>query len=443
MAENNGTLKTKIVIPEEIIGRRLLDESGLGWLIERTWQTKFILFPHESAEFKNSGKAEISLRDAFMAECEKKLGPNFRKAAEILSRKFASQLSPIFNHCIEEAERDFRKAFVQNLGTIGRKVIHEVIQKSFADIGKTWNKSEEGPTVFSAWGPFPPQTKFRWQLQDKGAVYDMFLQEFPPHKQTIMAGDRMRYVAFPWLCIITAFKNGEIVLLDGSLHRAANTAFWCFYRPRPIKSEKDSLYFTNLPNVWSVWPHMSCLGSSLPVIKIGNPDWSNSLLTYFWQSVFSSDDSNFLSSKVKKQIPEIATNEKWEYLSKTNPDKMLALPWLALDEDIGTFAKHVLTYFAEGKNEEKNTKKISDQAREKITGDFGERLEEALYFLGSSFVLRPETEKVIKGILDEKIALLKKEVDDKLLASAESIARTAISIMFNNNKGGERVPSLD
>lgn len=442
MAENgdNGTLKTRIVMPRGVIGKLLFDCGGTAWSVE---SEKRRFFQPARVRLAHSGSLEESLKNLFMAECEKELKANFREETIQLAQKFAEELAPIFDQCIEEAERDFRKEFVQKLGIQGRSVIREIIQESFTTIGTIWSEEKKSTALnFASHGPFPPQTRFWWQLRDGESVYDMYLLEFPPDRRSIQINGMMRYVAFPWLCFVAAFKNGHLIWFN-ECHEASHCAFWYFYRPGPITSDKDSLYFSNLPHAWREWPYLCCLGSSLPVICLDNPNWSNALLSYFWQSGFSNAD-RWVSSLVRNKIEEIANSEKWEYLSKTDPDKMLTLPWPALGEDIGTFAKKTLMYLAQ-KKEKPNDK--AEKAKERAISAFREKLEESLYFLGSSFVLRPETEKIVRKILGEKIGGLWKKMSKRLQVFAETVSENTVQnvqeVVDQTRQGDGHVPNLD
>lgn len=441
MAKNNGTFKTRIVIPHEIIGKRLFDSDGAEWVIDRYLERKLMLFKRKGIRLANAGTLEKSLKNLLVKECKKELEENFREETASLTQKFTEELAPIFDQCIEQTERDFRKEFVQKLGAQGKSAMREVIEKSFADIGKIWSENKESVSTFTHWGPFPPQTRFWWQLREQKSVYDMFLLEFPPDRRTIKIDNMRRYVAFPWLSVIVVFKNEQMVWFDGN-HRAIQCAFWYFYRSSRITSDKDSLHFSNLPHVWNKWPYMCCLGSSLPVIKLTDPDWNGSLLSYFWQSDFTSS-SMWLASWVNNQIPEIATAEKWEFLSKTDPDKILALPWPAMDQDIKTFAKKTLAHLANQK-QEKSAENEADKAKTLAINAFREKLEETIYFLGSSFVLRPETEKLINEVLDEKIGKLEKEFGAKLRAFSENVSENATrETLAQIKKGGKNVSDMD
>ena len=158
-----------------------------------------------------------------------------------------------------------------------------------------------------------------------------------------------------------------------------------------LSSERGALFFPNLPNIWTKWPHLTCLGKEVPVISMKDPLWHKVLFDWFWNSSFGEDADGVLGywRRYKKEIEEVSSLASWERLSHENPQKMLKLPWIEHKSSLGVFVKEVFQYF---KKEDEGSGRVPDytESIEQLKQRFRERLEEEFHFLGSRFALPVE-----------------------------------------------------
>src|SRR3989344_5056174 len=282
----------------------------------------------------------------------------------------------------------------------------------FEEIGRAYEQDRRQERVFQTDGPFPVNTRFRWQLITPKYTYTAFCLDVPPQRRTIdMCGVKRRLV-FPWVRFIVYFVNGELYEdVPSGDNDHGHCGLGVFYGSKKLQSQNEALYFCNLPEVNYQLPFGTCLGSGRPPIKLSDPNWNLTLLDWFWGSGFYDGQqwSTELWRQAASTIPEVSNIEEWEKFSMRE-DSLLAvckLPWIQCDYNLGQMVKAVLDYIAQKyeKSQESLAQKRDGQLK-LLASQFREQLEEKILFLGAHFSVPQNMVQGAKDFLSVQITNL-------------------------------------
>lgn len=439
-------IKRKVILPEKALKEKFIDKSGKYWIFD----TKINgFFPKIKTFLKEDGSLQDHALDELQKSCKpetQKWYAEYKKGIYPVIGQFIEEFSKSFDFAFESGERDFRKEYTKMLAIKGKAIFAQLFaeflekcsQELLNCVEMEGDNNKPNSFIISL-GPFPPTTRFYWKLERKKELYELFCFEFQPSKRTInIKGENKSYnLAFPWLCVFTAFKNGKFYSFE-NIHEHDHCAFWIFYRQDALKYPNDELFMPNLPNIFRDWPYFICLGSSLPVIKLSDPKWHAKLFNYFWNSDFDNNDNarrwSFYNDVVKS-VPEIDNWQKWEDVSKKNPNRVLELPWPKLGQTIEVFAEKVLELMTKEKDIEKEQKQYKiEKMKSEINGlikKFSERLSEELYFLGASLVIPIKSKEKLQNYVAKTADVLKTELETRIDQLLSKVAETTTENIKN------------
>ena len=122
-------------------------------------------------------------------------------------------------------------------------------------------------------------------------------------------------VAFPYVILVSTWTK-EKLLHD--LH--------VYYRTSPLTSIHDELYSPNLPNIYHQTHRMCNNFKSSEYINANWPARLNGLVSYFWNSHFSSHLTDYYEYYGKKN-KDLNSFFAWETASKHNPQFIFKIKW--------------------------------------------------------------------------------------------------------------------
>jgi hypothetical protein len=140
-----------------------------------------------------------------------------------------------------------------------------------------------------------------------------------------------RRLSFPWVVLLVVYANGEL----SGMQQA-------FYRPAPLSSLDDRLYFTNLLNVAEGYGQESwvCLANLRK--RLGKLAWAERVRTvtdHFWQAAFSlSSEFNEGNSHWGTRgttDPRFETVDTWETATRDDPYFALEVTWRPAPRPLG------------------------------------------------------------------------------------------------------------
>ncbi|OGM98060.1 MAG: hypothetical protein A2915_01395 [Candidatus Yanofskybacteria bacterium RIFCSPLOWO2_01_FULL_41_34] len=396
------------------IGKVFLDTDGSVWRLLFQNGSKFLgLYKPKKLEFirDQSSLAESVAESVQRATIEMLDSWNTTIAKPEID-KLADLISPLVDTCINAGEKKFRKELLDALGTQGEKMFSSFANDKFEEIGRAYEQDRRQERVFQTDGPFPVNTRFRWQLITPKYTYTAFCLDVPPQRRTIdMCGVKRRLV-FPWVRFIVYFVNGELYEdVPSGDNDHGHCGLGVFYGSKKLQSQNEALYFCNLPEVNYQLPFGTCLGSGRPPIKLSDPNWNLTLLDWFWGSGFYDGQpwSTELWRQAASTIPEVSNIEEWEKFSMRE-DSLLAvckLPWIQCDYNLGQMVKAVLDYIAQKyeKSQESLAQKRDGQLK-LLASQFREQLEEKILFLGAHFSVPQNMVQGAKDFLSVQITNL-------------------------------------
>ena len=405
----------KIDLPPELLAKSLFDGDGKRWIVREEERKTLGILSTTVFTVDQLGSVESGLNRLLQDHFNRALKSWLEEDVNPALASFSEEATPLFKECMAVGERTFRKTLITKLGVQGEKIWDKILTEQFGEIGKAWeDEKKKGSINFSSSGILPPGTRFHWQAKNPNFIYDMFCIEASPQRRTVNIFGERRRLFFPWMCFLVCFRNGQF------------QGFWSFYMPKSLASHKDELYFPNLPNIWKQWPHSWCLGRSQPAISMQDPNWHDTLFNWFWNSEFVERNENELVLQfwrnAKKRIPEVRNLDAWEELSEKDPQKMLKLPWLKLDHNLGDFVAKVIEWRIKENNE--TSQSISDRrsAVADLKKRLRERLEEELHFLGAHFSMPVDLERVTRDLLSKKLGGSFQDLSKSAEANCQSIA---------------------
>ncbi len=418
--------KVKLEAPVEVTDTPLFDATGRRWNIHEERQRIFgpleskknVLVPEDAA---TAPAMEALLKEAAAGQ----FGRWIEEIAKPSAQSLVEDASNIFDGCIDAGGQNFRRELIALLAAKGEAVCRALFEEYYEDIGRLWFDEKQEGFLLDISGPLPSGTRFKWSVKTAKAKYEMFCIEAAPQRRTICLFGKERRLAFPWMCFLVLFKNGTLYN-DHFGNRGRDIphgaqAFWTFYRDKPLASESDDLYFTNLPHHMCAWPYNACLASSGFSLKL-NERWSDKLFTWFWNSEFVDGHLMGLYKDAKQRIPEIANASLWEELSEKSPEKMLSLPWRKCPNTLGEFVQEIFTYVTTAESTKKERQDERAKAKNKILQQLREKLEEELHFLGAHLTIPPKTEEAARASFAKRINTASQVLHRGILKCCSAIA---------------------
>lgn len=451
----SGEQLRKISIAPDLIGKAFFDENGGIWRLtpksrDRLWG----LFASEELELvKDSSNLVGSAIELTAESANKMLGDWQENTANSAIEELTKSLAPVINGCVSAGEKKFRKELLGALGTQGERMLSDFITDKFEAIGRVYEQEKKQERIFQTDGPFPLNTRFRWQLLTPKHTYTAFCLEAPPQCRTIHLFGAHRRLVFPWVRFLVYFVDGDLyetAPLGGNDH--GHCGLGVFYGLKGLQSQADTLYLCNLPEVSSTLPFGTCLGSGRPPVKLSNPNWSQVLLEWFWGSIFYEGQgwSTQLWYQAANTIPAVQTGGEWEAFSSQKDclTAVCALPWINSEYDLGKMVKTMLSYIAE-ENEEsgKDPVQTRNGQLELLTAQFREQLEEKITFLGAHFSVPQDVVQNAGNFLSGKLLNLVERLSGALSSHCKKLGQN-IGDQFRekiNRKGGGNadLPGVD
>ena len=154
---------------------------------------------------------------------------------------------------------------------------------------------------------------------------------------------RNRRLSFPWVVLIVVFADGELTNVQQA-----------FYRPAPIASLDDELFFTNLLNVARGYEQESwvCL-VSLAEAALDEMSWeerTRAVTDHFWQASFNRSseihEGNSYWDSMRDVDPRLENASAWEAATAADPYFALHVPWRPAPHPIGETLRRMLDLVA-------------------------------------------------------------------------------------------------
>ncbi|MBI4118991.1 MAG: hypothetical protein HY452_01890 [Parcubacteria group bacterium] len=119
-------------------------------------------------------------------------------------------------------------------------------------------------------------------------------------------------LAFPYTLFVLRFIDGQFERLS------------FLYRNQALRSIEDGVFTSNLPNI----DHRNnvCLGGIKNTTGLSLAEQTETVITYFWDSVFNTDLRNGFT-EIAAKIPALSTLKKWEEETNQNPAFVLSAEW--------------------------------------------------------------------------------------------------------------------
>jgi len=195
-------------------------------------------------------------------------------------------------------------------------------------------------------GTLPLGTRFHRRVKDT----TILVVEQTPTKRTVrmspdvfvkpetwsrrgMKALRPYCLAFPYIVFVFRFNwfvgDGE---RDKNMSRHFDEPrVWVFYRNRPLESENDMLFHTNLPNIARSDAEV-CMGQTLDHFEMADfsdiNKYTDKYLGRFWGRGFNCDHQNNFDYLAYKYPDYFSTLRKWQVASKKNANFVLGINYL-------------------------------------------------------------------------------------------------------------------
>lgn len=190
---------------------------------------------------------------------------------------------------------------------------------------------EQPRSVLSDGSPIPDQVRY---IHTRGDATLAVIELSPQVRRVrwISADSKMPFdegtqyesvnLAFPFIVLLILFRKGNLCNYQQ-----------LFYRTRPLRSEKEKLYFPNLLNVAPAYGYISCFC----VRKIGNISalpmgyQIQKLIQHFWEAGFNESMNTHGSywDRMRRANldPRISSLDNWRKATEEDPLFMLTVPW--------------------------------------------------------------------------------------------------------------------
>ena len=230
---HNGEMP--VVTPADLVGKRVVSEDGALMNVQRRLRLRFGVYPTSVIELVPSGKTiEETLTAIVTGALRKTVEEWVAHDTRELTAETSAHLAPIVDRCIREGSKNFRKDLIAKMGNRGKEFWRAILAEQFNEIGNTYAKFRElddkpnVPTKIAMTPMLPPHCRMHWHLKSGRTRWDLFCFELPPGPRSIKIFGGFYRLAFPWMCILVAFKNG--VFYSFKQNGGNRSAFLIFYR---------------------------------------------------------------------------------------------------------------------------------------------------------------------------------------------------------------------
>lgn len=184
----------------------------------------------------------------------------------------------------------------------------------------------------------------RLMVQRRGGLVTGVVIEMPPGPRQVRwinptsrvpfgpgARYETRHLSFPWVVLVIIFVNGEL-------------SNWqqAFFRPAPIASLDDELYYTNLLNVACGYEQESWVCLVNLTASLGGLTWEarvGTVTDHFWHASFNRSaetyENNSFWGNARTIDRRFESAETWEAATREDPYFALTVPWRRAPRTVG------------------------------------------------------------------------------------------------------------
>ncbi len=182
-----GELLRKIKITSDLVGKALFDEKGNIWRLVPKIRKKFwgLVSSEELESVRDGSNIANSITTLSVELTSEMISDWHLNTAKPAIGELTKSLAPIIGNCVSAGEKKFRKELLEALGTQGERMFSSLVSDKFEAIGGIYEQEKKQERIFQTDGPFPANTRFRWQLITPKHTYAAFCLETPPQCRNV------------------------------------------------------------------------------------------------------------------------------------------------------------------------------------------------------------------------------------------------------------------